>query len=210
MEGKTLRSSTSVDVSYDISKQRTILTKLYRQIRNAFQTAIALAEYESTVAGPGDPKPTLGKKQFESVAMGARKFDEYLTSTTGKSESDAARTDAWRDDRFATGVAAPAPAPPIRSLTAQYIVPRGLQKPRSARRDEDTDSASGSEASDSDSDSDSEAEAEAERKARARRGKKAATASKSPRRSATDSVSAADPAAEQYKQFLEWQKSQKG
>lgn len=129
--------------------------------------------------------------------MGARKFDEYLTSTTGKSESDAARTDAWRDDRFAGG--AP-PAPPARSLTAQYTAPRGLQK-RTAVLDDDTDSESDSEGSGSEDDS--EAEEREERKMRARRAKKAAVASKSPRRRDKESDSAS---AAEYRQFLEWQK----
>ncbi|KAI1110352.1 hypothetical protein F5Y14DRAFT_429138 [Nemania sp. NC0429] len=40
----------------------------YRQIRNAFQAAIALAEYDTQKAKDGDPQPTLGKAQFNIVA----------------------------------------------------------------------------------------------------------------------------------------------
>lgn len=52
-----------------------------RQIRNAFQTAIALVEDEVAKQEPGMPKPKLGKAQFKIVAEGSRQFDKYLIST---------------------------------------------------------------------------------------------------------------------------------
>ncbi|KAH6677899.1 hypothetical protein F5X68DRAFT_245697 [Plectosphaerella plurivora] len=175
-----------------------------RQIRNAFQTAIALVEYESTVADPEDPKPILGKKQFDSVAKGARKFDEYLTSTTGKSESDAARADSWRDDRFYLTSGGPTGLT-VRSMPAQYMAPKGLQK-REAAHDDDTYSDSDSNGSGSEDDSEAE---EAERRARAKKAGKAKAASKSPGRAKEEASASADMS-EQFKQFLEWQKMQQG
>lgn len=67
-----------------------------RQIRNAFQTAMALAEYKGQT-DPSGPKPTLGKKEFKTVAEGFRKFDEYLVRTHGETESQTAKRSALRD-----------------------------------------------------------------------------------------------------------------
>ncbi|KAH8649230.1 hypothetical protein BX600DRAFT_111809 [Xylariales sp. PMI_506] len=65
-----------------------------RQIRNAFQTAIALAENEAR-ANPGVPI-VLGKEQFKTVAEGAQEFEEYLIKTLGAPESDIAFREEWR------------------------------------------------------------------------------------------------------------------
>ncbi|KAM0227396.1 hypothetical protein ACHAPO_011582 [Fusarium lateritium] len=71
-----------------------------RQIRNAFQTAIALAEHQSMTMAPGDPVPTLGKEQFDTVARGFRQFDEYLNRTLGGTDADLARREGYRNDNF--------------------------------------------------------------------------------------------------------------
>ncbi|KAI0427951.1 hypothetical protein F5Y09DRAFT_314758 [Xylaria sp. FL1042] len=71
-----------------------------RQIRNAFQAAIALAEYDSRQTKEGDPRPTLGEAQFNIVAESSREFDRYLISTLGAADSDIARREEWRFDRF--------------------------------------------------------------------------------------------------------------
>ncbi|KAI1274636.1 hypothetical protein F5Y07DRAFT_401118 [Xylaria sp. FL0933] len=71
-----------------------------RQIRNAFQAAIALVEYDSRQAKEGDPRPTLGEAQFTIVAESSREFDRYLISTLGAADSDIARREEWRFDRF--------------------------------------------------------------------------------------------------------------
>ncbi|KAI4595224.1 hypothetical protein KJ359_007200 [Pestalotiopsis sp. 9143b] len=71
-----------------------------RQIRNAFQAAIALVEHDSQQARPGAPKPTLGDKQFEIVAESSKEFDKYLYTTLGGGESDIAKREEWRADRF--------------------------------------------------------------------------------------------------------------
>jgi hypothetical protein len=73
---------------------------LLRQIRNAFQAAIALVEYDSQQTKEGDPKPALGEPQFSIVAESSREFDSYLISTLGAAESDIARREEWRFDRF--------------------------------------------------------------------------------------------------------------
>lgn len=75
----------------------------HRQIRNAFQAAIALVEHESQQAKPGTPKPALGKRQFQIVSDGSREFDRYMYSTFGATEADIAIREEWRADRFASG-----------------------------------------------------------------------------------------------------------
>ena len=66
-----------------------------RQIRNAFQTAIALAEYD---AKPGE-KPILSRKQFITVAAASRDFDKYLKDTQrGKDDAQLAQEEKSRFD----------------------------------------------------------------------------------------------------------------
>lgn len=73
---------------------------LPRQIRNAFQTAIALAEYEARKPGAG--LVTLGRKQFETIAKASKEFDRYLKETTGQTEAGQAKIDGLRRDDFGT------------------------------------------------------------------------------------------------------------
>ena len=59
-----------------------------RQIRNAFQTAVALAEYEAyefqaDSPGEGTVPALLKKKHFEQVAKASKHFDQYLAETVG-------------------------------------------------------------------------------------------------------------------------------
>ena len=54
-----------------------------RQIRNAFQTAIAIAEYDACQAQeeyglPTAPMPRLKVGQFQKAAKASRHFDEHL------------------------------------------------------------------------------------------------------------------------------------
>ena len=74
-----------------------------RQIRNAFQTAIALAEHESQQSEPSEPRPVLGKRQFQIVADGSEEFDHYLYQTLGALDSDIASREQLRSDRFTGG-----------------------------------------------------------------------------------------------------------
>ncbi|KAI0874099.1 hypothetical protein GGS24DRAFT_501119 [Hypoxylon argillaceum] len=80
-----------------------------RQIRNAFQAAIALVEYDSQQRKEGEPRPTLGEAQFNIVADSSREFDRYLVSTLGAGDSDIARQEQWRFDRFGN----PEPKQPV-------------------------------------------------------------------------------------------------
>jgi hypothetical protein len=74
-----------------------------RQIRNAFQAAIALAEHDGQQIEPGKPIPTLGKAQFDIVAKSSEDFERYLLTTHGAAESDIAIREEWRADRFTSG-----------------------------------------------------------------------------------------------------------
>lgn len=66
-----------------------------RQIRNAFQTAVALAEFESRKGGGKLPEVT--KKHFQRVAMATNEFDEYLKEVNqGADEEKIARRDQDR------------------------------------------------------------------------------------------------------------------
>ena len=69
-----------------------------RQIRNAFQTAIALAEHEAYINGG---KPELTDRQFRKVAKASSEFDKYLRMTHGRSESQLAENAKLRIDDLA-------------------------------------------------------------------------------------------------------------
>lgn len=75
-----------------------------RQIRNAFQTAVALAEYNaSNSASSSIPGPILNRKYFQQVAKTSREFDEYLKSTWGsEDEEDRSRRNQERIDSFSS------------------------------------------------------------------------------------------------------------
>ena len=66
-----------------------------RQIRNAFQTAIALAEHEAYMTGG---KPKLTDRQFHTVAHASSEFEKYLRITHGRSESQLAEAAKIRTD----------------------------------------------------------------------------------------------------------------
>jgi hypothetical protein len=53
-----------------------------RQIRNAFQTAVALAEYEQNPDGK-KPRFIVSRKHFQTVVELSRKFEEYMEKTRG-------------------------------------------------------------------------------------------------------------------------------
>lgn len=66
-----------------------------RQIRNAFQTAIALAQWE--VEGKPKKKAVLRKKHFKQVADTSASFDQYLIRTyAGANDEDRALTEQER------------------------------------------------------------------------------------------------------------------
>ncbi|KAH8196619.1 hypothetical protein TruAng_009213 [Truncatella angustata] len=74
-----------------------------RQIRNAFQTALALAELEAL--GPNEKNVTnavvtLGRANFETVATAYKGFMDYLNQTYGGTFARRARENLWRSDTF--------------------------------------------------------------------------------------------------------------
>ncbi|KAH6842428.1 hypothetical protein B0I37DRAFT_197161 [Chaetomium sp. MPI-CAGE-AT-0009] len=76
-----------------------------RQIRNAFQTAIALAEFEANQEeGATNAKQVvveLNENHFATVAEASKEFDKYLRSTQGgQTEADLARLEQTRVDDF--------------------------------------------------------------------------------------------------------------
>jgi hypothetical protein len=98
---------------------RCVLAKLYarfntidsrcdRQIRNAFQTAIALAEFRAVDEreNQNDPRAgkirvELGKEHFETVARASKDFDDYLQQTLGgQTEADMAMNENVRIDDY--------------------------------------------------------------------------------------------------------------
>ncbi len=94
-----------------------------RQIKNAFQTAIALAEFD---AKKHKTKPNLTVDHFEVVAKASEGFDEYLSRIHGN-DAERARLHGQR-----------ANDPPVdRSKRGQFPI-----APKSAKKDEDTDSSS--------------------------------------------------------------------
>ena len=69
-----------------------------RQIRNAFQTAIALVEYEARQ--PEAKKPALGKRHFKTVAEASEEFDRYLHTTLRGADADIALREGVRWDEY--------------------------------------------------------------------------------------------------------------
>jgi len=66
-----------------------------RQIKNAFQTAIALAEFD---ANKNQGKPLLALEHFKVVAQVSEDFDDYLCRVHGGNEADLAKRYLQRDD----------------------------------------------------------------------------------------------------------------
>lgn len=84
-----------------------------RQIRNAFQTASALAEFEthernkrvkarSTETGEGfvPDSPQLKVKHFREVAWASYEFDKYIYETKGSTEAEIAWMEGQRTDAY--------------------------------------------------------------------------------------------------------------
>ncbi|KAK8096500.1 hypothetical protein PG999_012444 [Apiospora kogelbergensis] len=77
-----------------------------RQIRNAFQAAISLAEHEylkKLVDGrypAKKPLPELGRAQLTAIADRSKEFEQYLIEVLGKDEGDMAYEEQARADQF--------------------------------------------------------------------------------------------------------------
>lgn len=81
-------------------------TNVGRQIRNAFQTAVAIAKYEAKARNQERNRSEdrlhiqLSDKQFRKVASIAEQFEEYLNELHGKNEADLARKEkTWVDGK---------------------------------------------------------------------------------------------------------------
>jgi len=70
-----------------------------RQIRNAFQTAIALGEFKAR-PGPSSPAqaPVMDVKQFKIIAEASVQFNQYLQETHGLDEDKTAKRDMIRTE----------------------------------------------------------------------------------------------------------------
>ena len=71
-----------------------------RQIKNAFQTAIALATWDFNDEHDGDKldRPLLSDKHFEIVSQTSAHFDDYLSNVHGIDEDDAFAVMAEREN----------------------------------------------------------------------------------------------------------------
>ena len=88
-----------------------------RQIKNAFQTAIALAEFEAKTEGRS--KPTLSTKHFEVVARASEGFDHYLSMIHG-ADSDRAKREGMRFDDPRDMLSRPSLLPSTPQRTNRY------------------------------------------------------------------------------------------
>jgi hypothetical protein len=68
-----------------------------RQIRNAFQTAVALAEFDSV--RNGEPA-TMAAKHFDLVASASKNFEKYLKNVHGLDSEAKLKLEHDRDDAF--------------------------------------------------------------------------------------------------------------
>lgn len=73
-----------------------------RQIRNAFQTAVALGEFKSRKTAKGGEAsvkpPVMDVKYFKIIAKASIQFNEYLRETHGADEEKTAKRDMIRTD----------------------------------------------------------------------------------------------------------------
>ena len=80
-----------------------------RQIKNAFQTAVSLADWDNHVytKGMGSPNGTVLKPEhFEKVAVASEHFDMYLERTR-TSDQQRAREEAFREDNVGSRLSEP-------------------------------------------------------------------------------------------------------
>lgn len=102
-----------------------------RQIKNAFQTAIALAEFD---ANEKQGKPVLALEHFKVVAQASEDFDDYLSRVHGGNAADLAKRYMQRDDD------------PVDARGQAFL--HGLGAAQSSKRRENDTSSSSSEISD--------------------------------------------------------------
>ncbi|OCK84603.1 hypothetical protein K432DRAFT_439966 [Lepidopterella palustris CBS 459.81] len=72
-----------------------------RQIFNAFQTAVVMAEYGHKMEPHDYPRPTLKVDHFKQIAKTSAQFEEYLKVTyEGMDDSELVANDHIRADSF--------------------------------------------------------------------------------------------------------------
>ncbi|KUJ07778.1 uncharacterized protein LY89DRAFT_660043 [Mollisia scopiformis] len=168
-----------------------------RQIRNAFQTAIALAEYEARQ--PGAELPFLGKSQFEIIAEASEEFDRYLKHTLGDTDADIARKENMRSDYFGAQHVGKPPS----------VARSGLRPSRRNGRDPESDFEVASETEEEDEDEDEDEEDGEDALENHRPGKAAAPG---PSKTTTTVVTKEDfgeDDMEAFKQFMQFKKMSK-
>ncbi|KAK9776800.1 putative AAA+ ATPase domain-containing protein [Seiridium cardinale] len=123
-----------------------------RQIRNAFQTAIALAEFD--IREESETKAVMSKKQFKTIAKASMEFDDYLFHTHGGTDESAnARREQVRWDYEVKGRP-------------------GKKRDLADSSSEDTSESSSSSSDSSDASDDSDYDSSSSDSDRAKRGKK--------------------------------------
>ena len=71
-----------------------------RQIRNAFQTVLALAEFDTKQDNKDSTTATVTKKHFKIVASATKEFNKYLLETHGYTEDKVAKRDFMRAEDY--------------------------------------------------------------------------------------------------------------
>lgn len=93
----------------------------------AFQTAIALAQWKAVKANSTKPA-VLGSEQFEQVAQASSDFDSYLLEVhNDQSEGELAFLDTERADKFFT------PKPDIKARNQNNRTRNSREEPRTSR-----------------------------------------------------------------------------
>ncbi|KAK3331865.1 hypothetical protein B0T19DRAFT_354221 [Cercophora scortea] len=133
-----------------------------RQIRNTFQTALSLAEFQAKQDGAESQGPVVRKKHFMIVANASAQFNEYLRATHGYDEEVVASRELTRAVQYT-------PSP---NLAFKGFDDTDTSSDEEAEEDTDDDS------SDSDSDSD-DSDKETKKKKNKSKGKKEKDDSKS-------------------------------
>jgi hypothetical protein len=105
-----------------------------RQIRNAFQTAMALAEYDarsSTIE--------LSRHQFEKVAQTSQQFDQYMKNVWGGrddaiiAQQDQIRVDSMRQEHLNPVSAAPVHTPAMTAAAATSLPTTGGSRAQASK-----------------------------------------------------------------------------
>ena len=165
-----------------------------RQIRNAFQTAIALSEHEAYLNGG---KPELTERHFEKVAKVSNDFDKYLRLTQGRSESQMAEASKIRTDN-------PDKAAKMKAAIASPQLPRAQPNAEYESSDSDSDSSEpyssdASKASSSEEIAPAKARKKTERKQKARSKNETPSAKGAKKERATQESSSEEKAATKKK-----------